>query len=91
MDEEIRQAAEEALAVQDAVNLSGIVHSWSRRLSRLHEKSEAWAKMGTDERNKHPINMLWADKVASLTGTQALGLTRVMDAYGECKRLAHLK
>jgi hypothetical protein len=91
MDEEIRLAAEEALNVQDACNLSGIVHSWSRRLARLNEKSEIWAKLGTDGRNSHPINILWADKVAHLTGTQSLGLSKVMDAYSECKRLAHLK
>ena len=35
----------------------------------------------TDERNRHPVAVLWADKVAHLTGTQDLGNDVVTKAY----------
>jgi hypothetical protein len=77
--------AREALAVQNACNLSGVVHGWSRSISRLRE---LLPDLGTDGYNRHPINQLWASKVHDLTG---MGLSD-LDAYGkadeECKRLA---
>jgi hypothetical protein len=33
----LAQLAQEALTVQDACNLSGVVHGWSRSISRLRE------------------------------------------------------
>lgn len=59
------QLVREVLMVQDACNLSGVVHGWSRSMRRL---SFLLPNMGTEERNRHPVNVLWADKVKHLTG-----------------------
>jgi len=59
----IRDLAVEALAVQDACNLSGVAHSFARAMSDLlaHDLS-------TDQANAHPIAVVWADKIADLVG-----------------------
>ncbi len=75
----IAKLAREALAVQDACNLSGVVLSWARAISALRSLGE---------RDEHPINQLWADKVAHLTGTQTLGHNAVMRAYKRVHELA---
>jgi hypothetical protein len=74
----LAQLAQEALNVQDACNLSGVVHGWSRAMKELHE---ALPGASTDEINRHFVNQLWADKVAHLTGTQSIGNNVVMAAY----------
>lgn len=56
---------EDALAVQNASNLSGVVHSFSRVLEILRGEG-----LSTDEIAAHPITRCWADKIASLTGIQ---------------------
>lgn len=71
----------DAIQVQDAVNISGIVHSWSKILEKM-------SSMPTKERNEHPINVLFADKVAVLTGAHADA--KVFKAYDICEREAGL-
>lgn len=80
----IQELAKEALQVQDACNLSGVVHGWSRSMRRLCDLVSG----GTQDRNTNPINVLWADKVAHLTGTQSLGHTAVLAAYDVVNALA---
>jgi hypothetical protein len=63
----MKELAQEALDVQNACNLSGVVHGFSRAISRLRE---LLPNAGTDEINSHPICVAWADKIASLTGIQ---------------------
>ena len=82
----IGDLAREALDVQDACNLSGVVHSWSRSIKRLRELCPT---AGTEQINKSPINKLWADKVAHLTGTQSFNAPDVSDAYAVVKVLAN--
>lgn len=74
MSRTIKQLCQESLDVQNASNLSGVVHSFARALVDLREA------LGTSP-NDHPIAVLWADKIAQLTGIQNLGDDRVMDAY----------
>lgn len=68
--------AREALQVQDAVNLSGVVHSFSKVMSQLHE---LYPEEGTEFFNTHPIAILWADKIRWLT--KAMEHSEVMAAY----------
>ena len=70
--------AREALAVQDACNLSGVVHGFSRAITELRV---VLRDPGTDAINAHPVCVLWADKIAHLTGTQSLGNDVVSRAY----------
>lgn len=76
MARSLKDLAREALAVQDACNLCGVAQSFARAMIDLGEHAR-----GTDERNRHPIAILWSDKIAHLTGTQNLGDDRVAEAY----------
>ncbi len=80
--------AREALNVQDACNLSGVVHGFSRSITRLRALLEADGKAGTHAVNTHPICMLWSDKIASLTETQGIAFGDLTAAYDGVKRLA---
>jgi hypothetical protein len=75
----LQQLAEEALAVQDACNLSGVAHGFARAISNLRELEN----LSTDALNRHPICILWADKIAHLTGTQAFGSDSARDRTNE--------
>jgi len=58
------QLIKEAYQVQDACNLSGVVHSFSRAMSDLRE---ACPDQGTEFYNTHPVAILYASKISSLT------------------------
>jgi hypothetical protein len=77
----IAELAKEALAVQDACNLSGVVHGFSRALTELRHHIPS-----NNEIHRHPITLLWVDKIASLTGTQCDGVPSA--AYLLCSHLA---
>jgi hypothetical protein len=78
MSKTMKQLAQDALNVQDACNLSAVVHGFSRTITDLRELVTS----GTDAINQHPICILWADKIASLTGTQSLHSNdRITQAY----------
>jgi hypothetical protein len=67
----IAELAKEALDVQDACNLSGVVHSFSRAITDLREIARAEGWECTDKINQHPIVVMWSDKIASLTNSNA--------------------
>lgn len=70
----------DALIVQDACNLSGVVHSFSKHMQTLSD-------MGidnTDDKNRHPICVLFSSKIASLTGSE--NFKDFSRAYGEVKQ-----
>lgn len=76
MTRTLKSLAIEALAVQDACNLTAVVNGMSRALTFLREHVS-----GSDALASHPIILLWADKISHLTGTQDLGNDKVMKAY----------
>lgn len=55
-----KEAAEKALLVQDACNLRAVVRSFAEVIQGL-------SGLGTDEVAAHPIVVMYASKVASLT------------------------
>lgn len=79
----IADLAREAIQVQDACNLSGVVHSFSRSITRLRALLEAQGNGGTQAVNRHPICQLWSDKIADLSGSPSA----FSAAYAECLRL----
>ncbi len=83
MSRSLQELAREALAVQDACNLSGVAHGFARMMVDLGEHTR-----GTDERNTHPIALVWADKIAHLTGTQSIGASRIAVAYSVVHEIA---
>ena len=70
-----------AIDVQDACNLSGVVHSFADVMSKLCTEG-----LNTDARNRHPIAVLYSSKIASLTGSESG--PELAAAIGECERLA---
>ncbi len=76
--------AREALQVQDACNLSGVVHSFSRSIARLRVLLREQGTESTTDINLHPICQLWADKIRSLAGSQDYS-----DAYDIVSKLAN--
>ena len=84
----MRELAQEALEVQDACNLSGVVHGWGRSIMRLRKLLNQEKQVGTDILNTHPINQLWADKVGSLTGPIPFEQSGRLAAYAAVQDLA---
>lgn len=68
----IKELACEALDCQSACNLSGVVHSFSRAMTELREISRREGWENTDQLNTHPIAVMYASKIGSLTGSENL-------------------
>lgn len=60
--------AKQAIAVQDACNLSGVLHSFLECVRWVRENEE----LGTEGVNHHPLVVLFASKVNSLAGYEQL-------------------
>jgi hypothetical protein len=83
----IRELAKEAIEVQNASNLSGCVHSFSKAITELRDiaNAEGWAS--TEKINAHPITIVWTGKIADLSG-----LTLDKDGTDKfLKSLSHLE
>lgn len=73
---------QDAIDVQNACNLSGVVHSFSRVISKVWDEAHANGQ-GTDYVNRHPIAVMYASKIASLTGSEIDG--EFSKAYQACQ------
>lgn len=82
----LQQLADEAIAVQDACNLSGVVHGFSRAITRLRELIGSEPDFSTDKLNHHPICIMWADKIADLSGQRSMSACSA--AQDTCYKLA---
>jgi len=69
-----------AITIQDACNLSGVVIAFVTVLKKIRNEPEC---NGTDWINQHPISVMYADKIKSLTGAGDLFSYGV--AYDICK------
>ena len=76
------------LDCQSAVNLSGIIYSFSKDISRLRIllNEQLGDKFSTDILNRHPVCVLYASKIADLAGSET-GL-RFSRAYDFCMLVA---
>ena len=78
----IQELAVEAVAVQSACNLSGVVYSFAAVLHELWEHASRGGH-GTDWVNQHPITQAFVGKLVSLSCPQGEG-----DAYRQVMALA---
>lgn len=62
----LAQLAEEAIAIQDACNLSGVVHSLDRTITDLRAIARAEGWENTPTLNNHPIVVMYVNKLSSL-------------------------
>lgn len=72
---------QDALMVQDAANLSGVVHSFSEVVSKIWKEGLDRGH-GTKYVNHHPITILYADKIADLSGSKDFKVYTA--AYQKC-------
>jgi len=70
-----------AIFIQDACNLSGVVLAFAKVMHKICEESNRNGK-GTDWKNTHPIAVLYASKIASLTNSE--DFLKFGDAYNAC-------
>ncbi|MDY0315465.1 MAG: hypothetical protein RBR32_10350 [Bacteroidales bacterium] len=77
----------EALEVQDAVNLSGVVHTFNKVLDYIWDEARE-KELGTDYVNNHPVSILFADKINHLTKMQDWNPSRITGAYRQCIKLS---
>jgi hypothetical protein len=83
----LQTAARDALTCQTACNLSGVVNAFSRAMPAIWDSVRATGG-GTDDIKKHPITILFVDKIASMVGDE--GLARYSQATAACERMAEL-
>lgn len=84
----LAKLAREAIAVQDACNLSGVLGLvWRTREVLNRAKNELGE--GTDWFNHHPIMVVLSDKIANLTRSNNYSV--LSSAYDECARLGKSK
>lgn len=87
--------AREALGVQDACNLSGLVLSFGKSIQRLRVLLEERGEGSTTRLNRHPVCVLWIDKLRSLSGddfSEAYGWANAeiaADATASVTEIAH--
>lgn len=79
----LRELAQQALDVQNASNLTGVLNAWFRAACRLR----VLLGDSTTHLHHHPITRVWSDKVASLCGTQALDVS-LMQEFNAVERMA---
>lgn len=82
-----KELAEEALAVQNASNLSGVANSFSAVVREVRARLESEGNGGNSSLHVHPVIQLWADKIASLTILNASTLD-MFKAYDWCEEAA---
>lgn len=82
----LKDAARDAIAVQDACNLSGVEETFHQviRLLRLCNEKERW---GTDVINRHPIVVLFTSKLYIMARGNCIDmdLSAYSKAYHDCK------
>lgn len=78
----LKQAACDALAVQDASNISGVVHAFSRAMRAVYEDSNH----ETAKIRAHPIVLLFMDKLKSMT-LRNPDLAEMSHAFDACGRM----
>jgi hypothetical protein len=73
----------DALMVQDACNLSGVVHSFARVMAILCDDARRLGK-GTDWINHHPIAVLFASKIDDMVQRKPEVTVDFSNAYSFC-------
>ncbi len=81
----IKELAKEAIQVQTASNLSGLVKRWAEVTNELRAQTP---QLSTEDFNRHPINCLWASKMHELTRMGISDLDAYERAYKACEQLA---
>lgn len=84
----MKDLARNALDAQGAVNLSGVIHSFSRDISRLRvlvsaAEGENFSNIGL---NQHPVCRLYAEQIMFLTAAGSGDSESYHKSYEWCKK-----
>jgi hypothetical protein len=83
-----QNAANDALMVQNACNLSGVVNSWGKAVTAIWDEAREGQMRGTDWVNRHPINVLFAAKATELSGGSPMAIDDYSAATKACWAIA---
>ena len=84
----MKELAQESMDIQNASNLSGLAHSFSRLITNLRFHLEKEKDFSTEVLNQHAIVRIYLDKMNSLAGIQGYD-SNIFTAYDECEKLIH--
>lgn len=84
----IKQAAQQALDIQDACNLSGVAFAYARCMQAICDESIAGSH-GTEWKNSHPIVTMFLLKMSELNGCGSTLHTSYDIAEAACRKLAN--
>lgn len=79
----------DAINVQDACNLSGVAASFSRVMMKIWATARATGNDNTKWVNEHPISVMYANKIAQLTGQSVYDVLPFSRAYDACRKLGN--
>lgn len=82
-----KEAAQSALDVQDACNLSGVLFTFADAMQAICEEDRA-KNMSTDWKNTNPIVTLFLDKLSQLNKRQCENISLLDDAWDKVKQIA---
>lgn len=72
-----------AIDVQNACNLSGVVHSFSRVMAKICHEANEGKHFGTEWKNSHAICRMYAEQIMHLTSNKDWN-----KAHDECEEKA---
>ncbi len=81
------QHYKDAINVQDACNLSGVVFDFSQVMEDICEEAHIQGH-GTEWKNQHVLSILWAYKIAELTGQDIADPGIFAIAYAQALKLS---
>lgn len=86
MPKTVQEAAKLALDIQNACNLSGVIHTFCEVLQDVVIPST----QATIDVNQHPITKLFASKIHDLAGMGLSDFDEYRRAYDACLKLAEV-
>ena|GEM_PF-4796340 len=88
LNERMKRHCRDTIQIQDACNLSGVVHSMVEALESVCDMAHRLGE-GTAWKNRHPVMVLFAAKVAHLAGLSDSSLCEAYErAHGLCEAYA---
>ncbi len=83
-----QQAAQQALDIQDACNLSGVAFAFAKAVQAVCDESHKLASAGTDWRNTNPVITMHLLKMAEMNGCGSTLDAAYDRAEMECRMIA---
>ena len=82
VSEDLARIAQDAMAVQSACNLSGVVLSFAQAMRVLNDEMRK-ANQGMDFVRNHPVTRLFVEQISFLGGGADYS-----EAYSECEKMS---